>query len=51
MPKQASTGQKRRRSLQNADPTEGRLGKRPVKNARVSDKQLKGDKRIRKEQG
>ena len=49
MAKQTSTPQKKRRTLQSADQTEGRLGKRPVKTARVSEKQLKGDKRVRKE--
>jgi len=51
MSKRISSGQKRRRTLQSVDPGEGRLGKRPVKNNRVSEKQVKGDKRIRKEQG
>jgi len=49
MPKQISTPQKKRRTLQEADQSEGRLGKRPVKTARVAEKQRKGDKRIRKE--
>lgn len=51
MPRKMSTPQKKRRTLQGTDPSDGRLGKRPVKTARVAEKQLKGDKRIRKEQG
>lgn len=48
MPRKMSTPQKKRRTLQSADPSEGRLGKRPVKTPREGEKQLKGDKRIRK---
>ena len=51
MVRKMSTPQKRRRTLQSADPSEGRLGKRPVKTPRVGAKQIKGDKRVRKEQG
>ena len=51
MPRKMSTPQKKRRTLQGTDPSDGRLGKRPVKTPRVGEKQLKGDKRIRKEQG
>jgi len=49
MPRKMSTPQKQRRTLQGTDPSDGRLGKRPVKTPRVAEKQLKGDKRIRKE--
>jgi hypothetical protein len=49
MQKRITGSQKRRRSLQHADSSEGRLGKRPVKRVRTSEKQTKGDKRIRKE--
>jgi hypothetical protein len=51
MSKKMSTPQKQRRTLQGTDPGDGRLGKRPVKTPRVGEKQLKGDKRIRKEVG
>ena len=51
MPRKIVSPQKKRRTLQSADPSDGRLGKRPVKTARVAEKQIKGDKRIRKEQG
>lgn len=51
MPKKMSTPQKKRRTLQGTDPSEGRLGKRPVKTPRESERQIKGDKRIRKSQG
>ena len=49
MQKRITGTQKRRRSLQSTDQSEGRLGKRPVKRARESEKQVKGDKRVRKE--
>jgi hypothetical protein len=51
MPRKMSTPQKKRRTLQGTDPSDGRLGKRPVKTPRAGEKQIKGDKRIRKEQG
>jgi hypothetical protein len=51
MARKMSTPQKRRRTLQGTDPSDGRLGKRTVKTPRVGEKQIKGDKRIRKEQG
>ena len=51
MPKKMSTPQKQRRTLQGTDPGDGRLGKRPVRTPRVGEKQIKGDKRIRKEVG
>jgi hypothetical protein len=50
MARKMSTPQKQRRTLQGTDPSDGRLGKRPVKTPRVAEKQIKGDKRIRKEQ-
>jgi hypothetical protein len=45
-----STPQKQRRTLQGTDSSDGRLGKRLIKTPRSSDKQLKGDLRVRKEQ-
>jgi hypothetical protein len=50
MPKQISTPQKKRRTLQETDQSEGRLGKRPIKTPRVSEKQVKGDRRVRPDQ-
>ena len=50
MPRKMTTRQKADRTLQSVDPSDGRLGKRPVKERRVSDKQIKGDRTKRPDQ-